>query len=83
MIALGDQPGNVALDSVIGNAGHRHALPLGHIAAGQHDVELAGGQLGIRVKCLVEVAQPKEDDRVGILALDVEILFADWCRIVI
>src|SRR5262249_9498612 len=77
VMPLLDQLAQVVLDRMEGDTGHGHALPLGHVAPGQHDVQLAGHQLGIGVESLVKVAQPKEDDGLRILALDVQILTPD------
>ena len=76
-VAFFDEAGDVALDGVVRDAGHRDAHPLGHRARGQNEVEFAGGGPGVLVKSLVKVAQPKENDGVRVLGLDLEILFAD------
>jgi len=75
-VALVDEAGDVPLDGVVGDAGHRHPHPLGDRARGQDQVELAGGDLGVLVERLVKIAQPEKDDRVRVLGLDLEILFA-------
>ena len=46
------------------------ALPAADRARGEHNVAGLGNDLGVVVKGLVEIAQSKEDDRVGILGLD-------------
>ena len=59
------------------DAGHRHARTFGDVAPGQHNVELARYQFGVGVKCFVEIAQAKKQNRVRIFFFDVEILLAD------
>ena len=76
-IALADQPGDVALGGVVGDARHRGAFAPSPVAPGQRQLQLAGGQLGVAVEHLVEVAHAKEDDGVGMLLLDAEILLAN------
>ena len=60
----GDQLAQVAVQLVIGKAGHGRGV-LALLAAGQREVEHAGGRLGIVVKHLVEVAHAKQQQRVG------------------
>lgn len=74
VIALFDQPGDVALDGVMRHARHRDALAFADRAAGQHQIKLARGDLGVFVERLVKVAQSKQDDTVLILAFDIQIL---------
>ena len=69
-----DQAGDVALGGVVGDAGHRHALALAHLAAGQDDVEHSGRDLGVLLERFVEVAEPEKEDRVGKALLDLQIL---------
>ena len=52
------------------HAGHGHALPLGDVARGEHDVQLVRHRVGVVVKGLVKIAQPKEEDGIRVLALD-------------
>ena len=59
----------VRVDGVVGDAAHRDFL-----ARGQGDLEHGGGRLGVLVEHLVEVAQPEEQQRSGVLLLDAEIL---------
>ncbi len=78
LIALGDKPGDVGVGGVVGDAAHRHLLVEGLglvlVPRGQRQVQLAGGGAGVGAEHLVKVAQAEEQDRVGILFLDLHIL---------
>jgi len=76
VVAFFDQAGYVVLGGMVRDAGHRDALVLGYRAAGQHQVKLTGGDLGVLVERLVKIAQAEEDDRIRELALDVQVLAA-------
>ena len=69
-----DEAGQVLLKRVVGHAGHldRHAGALA--ACGQRNIEQAGGFFGIFVEQFIEVAHPVEQQQVGMLRLDAEIL---------
>ena len=82
-VATAHQVVHVALDRVVGHAGHRReelllifrqALIDGEILAGEGDVEQFGDQLGVIVKGLVKVTEAKEQDRVGGLGLQLAVL---------
>ncbi len=77
VVAFFDQAGQVIFHRVVGNAGHGHARAFSHVAGSQDDVQLARGNLGVLVERLVEIAQAEEEDRLGILALDFQILLPD------
>ena len=74
LVAAPDEPRQVALQRVRGHAGHGHALSLAHVAARQHDVELRRRRARVLVEGLVEVAEPEEDDGVGVARLHLEVL---------
>ena len=74
LVAAPDEPRQVALERVRGHAGHGHALSLAHVAARQHDVELRRRRARVLVEGLVEVAEPEEDDGVGVARLHLEVL---------
>ena len=76
VIAFFDQPGDIALDGVMRHARHRDALAFADRAAGQHKIKLAGGDFGIVVEHLVKVAQAEQEDTVGILPFNIQILLA-------
>ncbi|MEA2586221.1 MAG: hypothetical protein QOF33_4306, partial [Thermomicrobiales bacterium] len=75
-VAGGDEAGDVAFDGVVGDAGEGDALALAHLAAGEDDVEDLGGDLGVALEGLVEVAEAEEEDRVWEPRLDLEVLAA-------
>ncbi len=77
MVAFFDQPGQVVLDRVVGNAGHWHPGAFGHVARGEHDVQFPGGEFRVLVKRLVEIAQTEKHDRVRVLPFDIQILLAN------
>ena len=70
-----DQPRQIGVERVVRHAAHRNrrALPVFR-ARGQRQVEGARGDERVFVEHLVEVAHPKEQNRVAILLLRVEIL---------
>ena len=70
LVAAADEPRQVVIQGVVGNARHRHLVSLAHTPRGQDNLQLAGGELGILVKGLVEIAQAEEHNGVGVLLLD-------------
>ena len=77
LVALLNQPRDVAIDGVIGDARERHAKAAAHRLGGERDLQLARGELRVVVERLVEVAHAKEDDRMRVATLDLEILASD------
>ena len=74
LVAAADEPRQVALQRVRWHAGHGHSLSLAHVAARQHDVELRRRRARVLVEGLVEIAEPEEDDGVGVARLHLEVL---------
>src|SRR4051812_42664136 len=64
---------------MVRHARHRDALVLRGGPRGQHDVAHARHDSRILVKRLVKVPQPEEDNGVGVLLLDLQVLLAEWC----
>jgi hypothetical protein len=64
-----DQLRQVAVDGVVGNAGHGDRLAGGLAARGQRDVEQARGLLGIFKEQFVEISHAEEQQLVGVLCL--------------
>ncbi len=64
-----DQPGDVALGGVVGDAGHRRAL-----SRGQRDRQQARPQLGILEEQLVEVAEAEQQQMIREPALQLPVL---------
>ena len=84
-IALGDEPGDIALAGVIGHAAHGGALLRGlvPVPGGQGQVQLLGHQLGVLVEHLVKIPQAEKQNGIGVLGLDVQILLhhgGDLCH---
>jgi hypothetical protein len=77
-VAGGDQPGDVSIGGVMRDTGEGDADTFAHFAAGEDDIEDAGGDLGVLLEGLVEVAEAEEEDGVGEAALDLQVLTADW-----
>jgi len=73
-IPPGHEPGQIALHRVIGNATHGQPDSPAEIPRGERQFQDPGGQFGIRAEHLIEIAQAKEQDHFGILALDLPIL---------
>ena len=74
---LADEFRQIAVERVIGNARERNDLALPHIALRQHDLQVAGGEAGVLVEHLVEVAEAVEEQRVGMTRLDLQVLLAN------
>ncbi len=77
LVPGGDQPADIPLGRVVGNTGHGHAGALAHLPAGQDDIEHLGGNDRVVLEGLVEIAQPEEEEHVGITVLDIEVLPAE------
>ena len=73
-LAEPDQLGEVGVDRVHRHAGHRDRLARARAARGQGDVEQAMRALRVIEEELVEVAHPVEEERVGMLGLDAQVL---------
>ena len=67
---------------MVRDAGQRNLVALAHLPGGQHNLQLSGGDAGVLVKGLIEVAQPEEHDGLGVLLFDAEVLVADGGDIV-
>ena len=79
LVALGDEPGDVGLAGVVGDAAHGHPLLLGLgvlavVPGGEGQIQLPGGQLGVVGEHLVEVAQTEEQNGVRVVLLDLQVL---------
>ncbi len=57
---------------------HRHSIAFCYVARGQDNIEDLCSRFCIVIKRLIEIPQAEEEDRIRILALNFEILFADW-----
>ena len=76
LVALGDQPRDVRLGGVVRHAAHGGTLGLGlvPVAGGQGQAQLLRGELGVLVEHLIEVAEAEEEEAIGVLGLDRQIL---------
>ena len=72
--ALADQGEEVAFGSMDRNAAHGDGVAKVEPAFGEGDVEGGGGGNGVVEEHLVEVAHPVEEERAGVLGLDLQIL---------
>ena len=62
-----DEATDVGGGGVVGDAAHGHPVAFAELARGEDDLEDGGGAFGVFVEHLVEVAEAKEQDRVGLL----------------
>ena len=76
-----EQPTDIALECVVGDAGHRDAMALPQLAGRQRDAQQRRGPLGILPECFVEVAETEEHDGIRIVLLDSLVLVEDWNRL--
>ena len=76
LMSLVYQPRQIVIQGMTRDPRHRDALPLAHLPGGQHDLQLPGGDPGILVEGLVEVAEAEEDDRFRILPLYPKVLLS-------
>ena len=78
LIALGNEPGNVPVRGVVGDAAHRHLLVKGLIlilvSGCEGQVQLPGSRPGVGAEHLVKIAQAEEQDGVLVLLLDFQVL---------
>ena len=73
-LALADELGKVGLERMHRHPGHHHWLAVGLAAHGQGDVDEAVGLASIVEEELVEVTHPVEDERIGVLRFDAQVL---------
>ena len=77
LVALGDEPGNVALTGVVGHAAHGGALLRGlvPVPGGEGQVQLLGHQLGVVEEHFIKIAQSEKQNGVRVAVLHLQILF--------
>ncbi len=68
--SLANQLGNVVLGRVVGHTAHRDGDAFFLVARGQRDLQFARGDHRVFEEQLVEIAEAKEEQRVGMLFLD-------------
>ena len=68
------QSPQIVVERVMGDARHRRASRAAERARGQGDARVPRQDLGVLVERLVEVTEPVEEDRTGMLRLQIEIL---------
>ncbi len=71
-ITLAEETGDVVFGGVPGDAAHGDVTLF--VAGGEGDLELAGGGFGVVEEELVEVAEAKEEQGVGVLAFGGQVL---------
>jgi len=72
-----DQLAEVAFQRMHRHAGHHHGLPRAGAARRERDVEQAVGLARVVVEDFVEVAHAEEDERVGVLGFQAQVLLHD------
>ena len=60
MVALVDQAHEIVFSRMMWDSRHGDAIAFCHVAGGEHDVQLLGGDFRVVVKRLVEVSQAEE-----------------------
>ncbi len=73
-----NQPGNVALRGMIGDARHGDRVAPGLAPGGEGDVHQLRRFLGVFVEQLVEIPHAVEHQFIGVLALDLQVLLHHW-----
>ena len=71
-VALAQEAGDVVFGSVVGDAAHGDVALF--VAGGEGELELAGSGFGVVEEELVEVAEAKEEQGVGMLAFGGQVL---------
>ena len=74
LVALGDQPGDIALAAVERHAAHRRTLLLSAISAGKCELQLTRCDFCVLVEHLIKIAQTIEQNAVLVLLFDLKIL---------
>ncbi len=69
-----DELRQVVVDRVVGDAGQGDAVSRSHLSSGQHNIADGGEDFGVVIERLVEIAEAEEDDRVGVLLFDLQVL---------
>ena len=72
--ARANEAGEIGFGGVIGHAGHGNVGAGGFAAGGEGNIEQLRGALGVLVEQLVEIAHAIEEQLVGVVALDAQIL---------
>jgi hypothetical protein len=66
---------------VVGHTGERKTVAFAELTRGQRDTENGRRPLGVLAEGLVEIAEPEENDGVGIFAFDPLVLLENWARL--
>ena len=69
LVAEGEELGDVAVRRVVRDAAHRVLVGIALVAAGERDRERPGGDDRILAEELVEIAEAKEEQRIGVARL--------------
>ena len=75
-VARAEQTAKVVVQRMVRNAGHRHAAVAAERAGSKRNSCVASNNCGIVVERFVEIAKPVEQDRVGMLCLELQVLTA-------
>ena len=72
-MALADKAREIAVEGVVRDASERHDLALTHVTLREHDLSVAGEDLGVFIEGLVEVAHAEEEQRAGMARLHLQV----------
>ena len=85
LVALGDEPGDVGIGGVVGDAAHGdlvlRRLGLVLVAGGQRQIQLLRGGAGVGAEHLVKIPQPEKQQGIRVLLLYVHILAHHGCQL--
>ena len=78
LVALGDEPGDIPVGGMVGDAAHGHlfieGLVLVLVPGGKGQIQLPGGGSGVCAEHFVKVTQTEKQDGILVLFLDFQIL---------
>ena len=76
-----DEPGEILLERMVGHAGHLDWLAGGGAAAGERDIEESRRFFRVAKKELVKIPHAIEQEHVGVLRLDAQVLLHHWSMV--
>jgi hypothetical protein len=83
VIAFFDQPCQIIFKGMIRNASQWHTNAFANGARGENNIKLTSRDLCILIESFVEIAKPKEEDSIRILAFNVKILLSNRGSVIV